>query len=313
LLLYVLKRLIFAIPTLLGAVTLVFFLVHLVPGDPVELILGDFYSQEVYATMTERLGLDKPLHVQYWNYMKGLLTGDLGTSYRTNQDVMKVILSQFPYTIHLALAALLISVVIGIPTGVIAAAKRNQWPDYVGMFSALFAVSMPGFWLGVVLLIVFSLKLGWFPAIGVGDSSDLSSLLKHLILPAMALGARSAALIARTTRSSVLEVLNEDYVRTARAKGIDERVVLVRHALRNALIPIVTLLGMDLGRLLGGTTITEIVFSRAGIGHILIEAVLQRDYPQVQLSLTFFVAMIILGNLAADVAYSFVDPRIRYD
>jgi glutathione transport system permease protein len=287
--------------------------VHFIPGDPVELILGDFYSDEVYQEMTERLGLDKPLHVQYWNYMKGLLTGNFGKSFRSNRDVIEVLMAQFPYTVHLALTALIISAVLGIPTGVVAAVHRNRWPDHLGMLSAGLAVSLPGFALGIILLLIFSLRLGWFPAIGVGDPGDPVDIIMHLVLPAATLGARSAALIARTTRSSVLEVLEEDYVRTARAKGLAEQIVLFRHALRNALIPVVTLMGIDLGRLLSGTTITEIVFSRAGIGHLLVEAVLSRDYPQVQISLTFYVAMIVLGSLVADVLYSLVDPRIRYD
>ena len=309
---YIFRRLLSAIPTLLGAITLVFFLIHLVPGDPVRLILGDFYTPDVYEAMSRRLGLDKPLLVQYLNYMKGVFTGDLGTSYRTNQGVIKVILDQFPFSIELAFAAIIVSVVTGIPIGLISAFKRNTWPDYVGMVGALFFVSMPGFWLGVVLMLIFSLQVDWFPAIGVGDTSSVSSLLMHLALPAVTLGSRQAALIARTTRSSVLEVLNEDYVRTARAKGLPERAVRVTHALRNAMIPIVTVIGMDIGILLGGTTIIEIVFGRAGIGHIMIDAVLGRDYPQVQASLTFFVAIIIVSSLITDIIYTIVDPRIRY-
>ena len=310
---HVLNRLLIVFPTLLGALTLIFLFVHILPGDPVRLMLGDSYTVEAGEIITQQLGLDKPLYEQYWNYIKGLATGNLGISFRTNRNVMEVVLDQFPFTVSLALASLVVSIIIGIPAGITAAVKRNQWPDYIGMLIALFAISMPSFWFGIVLLVLFSLNLGWFPTIGVGETSSLPSLLHHLALPAIALGARSAALIARTTRSSILEVLNEDYIRTGRAKGLRERVVLYRHAFRNALIPVITILGIDMGRLLGGSTIVEIVFSRAGIGQVLIRSVLDRDYPQVQATLAFYVVLVIFSNLLADLGYSFADPRIRYE
>jgi len=305
-------RMMSIIPTLFGALTLIFFIVHLIPGDPVAVMLGSNYSPAAYEATRHQLGLDRPLLTQYTTYLGRIFTGNFGDSFRTKQPIVTGIVDQFPFTMQLAIGALLISMVIGIPAGAIAATHRNRLPDQLSMVVALIGICTPAFWLGVVLIYVFSVKLDLLPSIGAAGFDQPGKMVQSLILPCVTLGAVEAAILARITRASLLEVLSQDYVRTARAKGLSGRAVLFRHALRNALIPVITVLTLELGQLLAGSAIVEIVFSRPGVGHLLIDAVLARDYPQVQATLLFFVVLISLATLLGDLLYGFIDPRIHY-
>lgn len=313
---YVITRLLIAIPTLLGAFTLIFLSTRLVPGDPVLLIMEENYSrgsaEETYAIVERQLGLDRPIWEQYFVSLGGALQGDFGTSFQNNRPVSVNITDQAMDTLRLAFASMLVSALIGIPAGVIAAIRRNRWPDLVATVGALIALCAPGFWLGILLLLLFSLKLELLPTFGVGEAGDPVSITKHLILPSIALGAAGAGLIARVTRSAMLEVLSHDFVRTARAKGLVERVVVMRHGFRNALIPVVTIFGLEAITLLSGTVVTERVFARRGLGNLLVDAVLTRDYPQIQAILILFVCIAVVVNIIIDVVYALVDPRIRY-
>jgi ABC-type dipeptide/oligopeptide/nickel transport system permease component len=310
---HVVRRLLAAIPTLIGGVTFIFLAVNLIPGDPVALFLENYFSADAYEAIAARLGLDQPLPVRYLRYMGDLARGDLGTSFRTGRSVLGDIIAQFPYTLALTVAGLSLAVLLGVGIGIISATRRNQWPDQVSMVLSLMAVSTPSFWFGILLMMLFAVRLRWLPAIGGGSFDDPVGLLSFLVLPAFAIGTRSAALIARLTRSSLLDCLGQDYVRTARSKGLTERVVIFRHAFRNALIPVITVVTLDLGHMLGGAAIIEKVFSRPGIGKLLVDGVLARDYPQVQGTMIFFMIMVLITNLLADLAYTMADPRIRYD
>lgn len=310
---YVLRRLILALPTLLGGVTVIFLAINIIPGDPAALFLEDYFTGEAYDALVVKMGLDQPLHIRYIRYLGDVLQGDLGYSFRSGRSVWLDIKSQFPYTLTLAICALIISTVIGILAGIISATQRNKWPDQLTMVLALGAVSMPSFWLAVLLILTFSVYMGLLPAIGGGEFGNPLSMLKYALLPAIAIGMRSAGLIARLTRSALLEVLGQDFVRTARAKGLSTPIVIVRHAIRNAMLPVITVVALNLGHMLGGATIVETVFNRPGIGKLLVDAVLTRDYPLVQGTMIFFMFMILLANLLADVAYAVADPRIRYD
>lgn len=310
---FILRRLAFAIPTLLVGMTLVFFAINIIPGDPAALMLGDYYTGEAYDALIVKMGLDRPLPERYLHFLADVLRGDLGTSLRSGRTVASDIAAQFPYTLTLALASLAIAVVIGVAVGIISAVARNRWPDQLAMLVALSSISTPSFFFGVLLILVFSVYLGWFPALGAGEFSEPGSLLQHLILPAFALGLRSAAMIARLTRSTVIDILNQDYIRTAQAKGLAQRTVLLNHALRNATLPLITIIGLDLGSLLGGTTIVEIVFNRPGMGKLLVDGVLNRDYSTVQGTIIFFMILVLLSNLLADIGYGLADPRIRFD
>jgi glutathione transport system permease protein len=310
---YLLRRCLALVPTLVGALTLIFLVVHLIPGDPVLVILGDRFSQDAYDALRQRLGLDQPLLTQYFTYLGHIATGNFGDSFRTKRSIIEDIAAQFPYTLQLAVGALVISLAIGIPAGLIAALHRNRLPDQISTIVALIGVCTPGFWLGVMLIYIFSIQLNLFPSIGAAGFDDPGRMLQTLVLPALTLGAAQAALVARIARSSLLEVLGQDYVRTARAKGLSPTTVLLRHALRNGLIPVVTVATLELGQLLAGSAIVEIVFSRPGLGHLLIDAVLARDYPQVQATLVFFVLMVTLATLLGDVLYPLIDPRVGYD
>lgn len=310
---FLIRRLLFAIPTLLGGLTFVFFAINVIPGDPAALILDEYFQGDAYDAMIVAMGLDQPLPVRYVNYIGDVIQGDLGNSFRSGRPVMADMLAQFPYTFTLAIASLIIGVILGITIGIISATTRNRWPDQLAMLFVLTSISSPTFFVGVILILIFAVHLGWLPALGGGTFSEPTTVLKALILPSFALGIRSAALIARLTRSAIIEVLNQDYVRTARAKGLAERVVLVRHTFRNALLPIITIVGIDLGNLLGGTAVIEIVFNRPGLGSLLVTGVTTRDYPMVQGTMLFFMLMVLLANLLADIGYGVADPRIRYD
>jgi len=302
---YLIRRLIILLPVLLGVVTLVFSFIHLIPGDPVVSMLGEQASAAEVQKLRSQLKLDQPLYIQYLQYLKGLFRGNLGTSLITEKPVLSIILSHYPATIILALSALLIALAISLPAGVISATHRDKKADHLARLFALLGLSMPNFWLGPMLIIIFSLKLNLFPVSGAGS-------LSHLVLPAITLGTALAAFLTRMTRSSMLEELSKDYIRTARAKGLSRRRIIYRHALKNALIPVVTLVGLQFGTLLTGAIITETIFSWPGIGRMTIQAIHQRDYPLVQGAILFISFSYILVNMLTDIAYAWLDPRIRY-
>ena len=304
---YVLRRFVAAVPTVILISILAFSMLHLVPGDPAEIFLGENRSTpELLARVRADMGLDRPLHVQYLSYMWGALRGNLGRSLNNNQPVLGEIANRLPSTLELTLAALAIGIVIGLGLGILSAVRHNTWIDSLSMVIALLGVSMPVFWSSLLLIFFFSVKLQWFPAIGQGG-------LERLVLPAFALGLISSATLARLVRSSMLEVLSQDYVRTAVAKGVRQRSVVFVHALKNAIIPTITVLGIQFGQLLSGAVITETIFSRLGIGRLYVESLLNKDFPVVQ-ALTLLIAVFyVVINLLVDISYSFVDPRIRYE
>jgi len=303
---YLAGRLLQTIPTLFLVTVAVFLMLHLTPGDPAEVFLGDKRSSpELLEKVRADMGLNRPLHVQYLSYMAAALRGDLGRSLQTNVPVMEQILNRLPWTIELAAAALLIASVIGITVGIIAALKHNTIIDTLAMALALVGISMPVYWSSLLLILLFAVQLRALPAIGQGG-------LARLVLPATALALVSAGALARMVRSSMLEVLHQDFVLTARAKGLGQGLVLRRHVLRNALIPVVTIMGLMLGNMLSGAVITETIFARLGLGQKYVEAVLQKDFTMVQGTTLFIASMYVLGNIVVDVVYGFIDPRIRY-
>jgi peptide/nickel transport system permease protein len=304
---YVRTRLTLAIPVLLGVSIAVFAMLRLLPGDPAQIMLAESgASAERVAALRQQLGLDDPLPVQYWRFLTGALRGDLGRSIQSNRPVTQEIAGQLPSTIELTLAAMVVAVGIGIPLGLLAATRHNGPLDYGAMALALVGVSMPSFWLGVLLILFFSLRLGWLPATGQGG-------LERLVLPAFTLGFGAAAIIARLVRSSVLEVLRHEYVMTARAKGLGPRVVLLRHALKNALIPVVTIVGLQFGALLAGTVVIETVFSRPGVGRMVVNAILVKDFPVAQGAILIIATTYVLANLLVDLLYAWLDPRVHYE
>jgi peptide/nickel transport system permease protein len=303
---YVLKRVVLALPVLLGVSVVVFVAIRLIPGDPAQLMAGQAATQEVVQQIRQSLGLDQPVPVQYLYFLRNVVRGDLGRSLFNGAPVVEELAQRFPRTVRLALASIAVASLIGIPAGILAATRRSTWVDTTVMLVALAGVSVPVFWLGLNLILLFSVRLQWFPSFGY-------ETWRHLVLPSLTLGAASAAIVARMTRSAMLEVLGQDYVRTARAKGLAERVVVNRHALRNALIPVVTVLGLQLGTLLSGAVLTETVFAWPGIGRLLVEAVLARDYPIIQGATLLIAATFVVLNVAVDVLYGLLDPRIRYE
>ena len=292
-------------PVLFGVTLAVFSMLFLVPGDPVKMMLAEFVtSPDQIAQMRAQLHLDEPLPQQYGRFVANALRGDLGTSIRSRRPVATEIAENIASTAQLALASMAVAVALGVPLGLLAALFRNTWLDVGSMVVALLGVSMPSFWLGLLMIFVFSLHLAWFPATGGGD-------LLHLVLPSLTLGTIASAIIARLTRSSMLEVLGQDYVRTARAKGLAWWGVVVRHALKNALIPIITIFGLQFGNLLAGAVIVETVFSRPGLGRLIVGGILAKDFPLVQGTVLFVAASYVMINVLVDIAYAFVDPRIR--
>jgi ABC-type dipeptide/oligopeptide/nickel transport system permease component len=304
---YALSRLGALIPAVLAVTVLVFLMLQLVPGDPAEIFLGEKRSTpELLAQVRHDMGLDRPLHVQYLSYMGDLLRGDMGTSLFNDQPVLGQIMTALPATLELALSALAISTALGVALGIVSALRHNTWIDSLSMTFALVGVSMPVFWLGLLLILVFSVQLKWFPPMGNGG-------IHRLVLPALALGLLNSATLARLVRSSMLDVLSEDYVRTARAKGLRERAVIIRHALRNALIPAVTVLGLQFGALLSGAVLTETIFARVGLGRMYVESILNKDITMIQ-GLTLILALaVMLTNILVDLSYAMLDPRIRYE
>ena len=307
----ILSRFLATLPTLLGVLIVVFLVVHLIPGDPVAAVLGDAATPEQVATTRRDLGLDRPFFAQFVEYIGRVTQGDLGTSIASRQSVSSQVAARLPSTVSLALAGVAFSVVLGIPLGILGATLRGRTVDFVALVVSTIGVAAPSFWVGILLSTLFAIKLGLLPATGGGTPGDPGSIILALILPATALGLSGMALVARMTRSSMLDVLNEDYVRTARAKGARERRVIYRHALRNAAIPIVTVIGLNFGHLLGGTIVMETVFARPGIGKLLLDAILGRDYPVVQ-GVTLVIAVsFVLVNMLTDIAYTILDPRLK--
>lgn len=307
----ILRKLLALPPTVLGVITLAFLMLRLTPGDPAEVILGDYATVESVAALRVKLGLDQPLHVQYVRYVSDFVQGDFGRSLQTGQPVLQEIRNVLPHTVRLAVASILVATLFGVPLGFLAAYYRNTLVDRVAMIVTLGGISTPIFVLGFLFLLTLSYRLSLFPLIGVGEEGDFVDIAHHLVLPALTLGLFTGAVIARVTRSSMIEVMNKDYIRTARGKGLPEVLVVGRHALRNALIAIVSVIGLQLAMLLGGTVITETVFSRQGIGKLLVDAILARDYPRVQGVVAVFVTMVIIVNIATDLFYSVLDPRVE--
>ena len=304
-LIFVARRVLAVVPVLFGVTLAVFSMLFLVPGDPVKMMLAEFVTNpDQIVQMRAQLHLDEPILQQYGRFVGSAVRGDLGTSIRSRRPVATEIAENVGSTAQLALASMAVAIGLGIPLGLVAALGRNSWLDVAAMGVALLGLAMPSFWLGLLLIFGFSLHLGWFPATGGGD-------LHHLVLPAVTLGMIAAAIIARLTRSSMLEVLGQDYVRTARAKGLAWSGVVVRHALKNALIPIVTIFGLQFGNLLAGAVIAETVFSRPGLGRLVVGGILAKDFPLVQGAVLFVAVAYVLINVLVDVAYALVDPRIR--
>ncbi|MCA1553950.1 MAG: ABC transporter permease [Chloroflexi bacterium] len=303
---YLARRLLATLPVLLAVSLLVFSMLHLVPGDPVKLMLSEFQtSPEQIERLRAQLHFDEPLPNQFGRFVWGALQGDLGTSIRSKRPVTQEIMDNLPSTLQLTLAGLLVAALIGTTLGIVAAVQHHSWLDAAAMAVALIGVSMPSFWLGLILIFVLSLNLRLFPATGGGD-------LNHLVMPALTLGLGASAILARLTRSSMLEVLRQEYVTTARAKGVREFWVIVKHALKNALIPMVTVFGLQFGQLLAGTVVIETVFSRPGIGRLIVDAILSKDFPLVQGVVLVVAVSYVIVNLIVDLMYAYLDPRIRY-
>ncbi len=327
------RRLIGAVPVLLGISFLIFMLMHIAPGDPVTLLLGDDATPADVARTRHEWGLDKPLLAQYWDFLARAVTGDFGRSLKFNESVTKLVAERLPATLELALASLIVAMLIAVPLGVYSAIKHNSWLDHTGMSVALIGVSLPNFWLGILLIYFLGGQLNWLPVAGrieyginvtsitglysidsliTGNFAAFWSVMKHLLMPAFTLGSALAAIVTRISRSSVLEVMRQDYVTTARAKGLSEKAVIWRHILRNALITIVTILGLQLGALLSGSVVTETVFSYPGIGDLLIQSISARDYKLTQVLILMFALTYFVVNLFVDFLYSWIDPRIRF-
>ena len=302
---YLIRRFLLALPVLLITAFLVFLALHLSPGDPVEVIVGPIAPPEVREAVRQKLGLDQPLPIQFFRYLSHVAQGDLGQSILNKRDVSELIAQKLPVTIELGATAFLLTYALGIPLGTIAALKRNSFLDWFTMIMALLGVSVPAFWLGLLLMYMFAVTLQLLPPTGYGE-------WRHLVLPALALGLPYVGRVARITRSAMLEVIGQDYIRTARAKGLRELGVVFRHALRNSLIPIISLMGLDFGYILGGSVVIEHVFARAGVGDMIVRSINSRDFPVLQGCMFVLTIGIILGNILADVAYVVVDPRIRH-
>jgi peptide/nickel transport system permease protein len=331
---YIIKRLLQIIPVVLGVTLITFALIHLAPGDPVITMVGQHATQLEIEEARAKLGLDQPMYIQYFIWLGNVLHGDLGRSIISHEQVTTEIASRFPNTIELAISAMIFAILIGVIAGIISATKQYSVADYSVMGIALFGISMPVFWLGIMLMMIFGVFLGWLPIGGridllipfhritgvmvfdsfiTGNGAALISVLTHLILPAIALGTIPMAFIARTTRSSMLEILRQDFIRTERAKGLSERKVIYKHAIRNAMVPVVTVIGLNFGLLLSGAILTETVFSWPGVGRLVVDAVYDRDYPLVIGCVLVFALVFVIVNLITDLLYTYIDPRIHYD
>ncbi|MDL2294236.1 ABC transporter permease [Ruminococcaceae bacterium OttesenSCG-928-D13] len=306
---YVLKRLLMMIPVLLGVTFLVYFILALSPGDPVRMILGEQASEESVQMLREELGLNDPIPVRYVRYLGGLLQGDLGTSYKNQLPVAPQVLERFPNTLILAMSGMLVALLVGTPLGILSAKKQYTLLDNATTVLGLVGVAMPTFWLGLLLVLLFSLHLGWFPSSGMGEG--IGPLLKSLVLPAATLGTSCTASVMRMTRSSMLEVLRQDYIDTARAKGLKEGYITLHHMLKNALVPIVTVAGLQFGMLLGGSALTETIFSWPGLGRFMVDSIKSKDMPMVLGSAVFLAVVYSVVNLLVDILYAYIDPRIK--
>jgi ABC-type dipeptide/oligopeptide/nickel transport system permease component len=303
---YILRRIVMLLPVLFGVTLVSFSLLHVVPGDPAEVLGGQEASKADIDRIRKEYGLDQPLVVQYARFVGNAVRGNLGISIQSRHPVRELLLQRLAFTLQLALASVLVAAALGLLAGIISSTRQYSFFDTASMLGALFGISMPIFWLGLLLILVFAANLQWLPSGGTGS-------IRHLILPAIALGSASAAVIARMTRASMLEVTRQDYIRTARATGYRERVIIFRHALKNAMIPVLTVFGLEFGSMLGGAVLTETVFSLPGIGRLLVEGIFARDYPVVQGAMILVASTFVLVNLLTDVAYAFFDPRIRYE
>ena len=306
---YIIRRIFMLIPILLGVATIVFALMFIVPGDPARLLMGQHGDEKTLAAIRHEMGLDKPVYVQYIRFIGKILKGDLGLSYRQKRPVAEIIWERFPATAKLAVASIILAVIVGITAGIIAAVFRNTVLDWLIMLFSLSGISMPVFWLGMMLILVFASGLGWFPVGGYGRSGDL----RHLFLPALTLASISTGYIARMMRSTMLEIIRKDYIRTARAKGLSEKTVILRHALRNAFIPVITIIGINFASLLGGAVATETVFAWPGLGRATVDAIRMRDVPVVEGCVIFLAFIFVIVNLLVDLSYAWLDPRIRFE
>jgi len=305
---YIIKRLIGAVPVILGVIAVVFILTTIVPGDPARLMMGQRGDPETIALIRKELGLDKPLWYQFIDFFRRALTFDLGKSYRNNMLVTRAIMERIPVTAKLAVFSMGIAVILGITFGIISAVKQYSLLDYGSMLVAMLGISAPSFWVGLLLILLFCVKLGWIPGTGTGNGE-----LIYYVLPSITLGVRPAALIARLTRSSMLEIIRQDYIRTARAKGLSERVVVLKHALRNAMIPVITIVGIQTAYFLSGAIVIEKLFSLPGIGRLSVEALINRDFPIIRGVILFMALLFVTINLLVDLSYPLFDPRIKYE
>jgi ABC-type dipeptide/oligopeptide/nickel transport system permease component len=310
---YVIHRILQSIPILIVVLTLVFMVVRVLPGDPAVAALGDYASEESVQALREKLGLNEPIWLQYIKFLGSLATGDLGVSAITGYPVAKQVVSVLPYTLELTFCAILFGYLVGVPLGISAAVHRNSFIDYFNRVFSLLGLSVPAFYLGIILILVFSIMFPIFPVVGGGEFWNPKDNLRHLVLPGLSLGLLMMAYVTRMTRSAILDVLREDYVRTAHAKGVIERLVLYKHVLRNALIPIVALGGLYAVVLIGSSVMVEIVFSRPGLGKLMVGAIKQRDYTTLQSVMVIYAVLVVVINLATDLIYGFIDPRIKYD
>jgi glutathione transport system permease protein len=309
---YIVRRLLLTVPTVLGTSLLVFLILHLVPGDPAIVIAGPTAPADVIANIRTQLGLDQPILLQYWRYLSSALHGDLGRSILSRRQVSDEVAGAFLNTLELVIAARVWSLLIGIPIGVLAAARRRSIFDKLSMVTALLGLSLPIFWIGLMAMWLFAVKLGWLPISGRGGPMWTAAGLQHLVLPALTLGGVQVPALARLTRSSLLEALNQDYVRTARAKGLAERLVVAKHALKNAMLPVVTVVGLQFAGLLGGAVVTETIFSWPGLGRLAVTAILTRDFPIVQGTILVSAVTFVTINVLTDFLYAVLDPRIKY-
>jgi ABC-type dipeptide/oligopeptide/nickel transport system permease component len=309
---YLATRLALTIPTFLAVLTLVFFVVRVIPGDPATAALGDYASQEAVEALRERMGLNDPLYIQYVRFLADLARGDLGTSMITGKEISDLVKQVLPYTLELTLSAIIVGALLGVPIGIYTARHANTLSDYFGRIASLAGLSVPAFYLGILIMLLFAIKLNLFPAVGGGDLHDFKDNMMHLALPSLSLGLIMTASVTRLTRSAMLNVLNEDYVRTARAKGLSERVVVFRHALRAALVPIVSIIGIWAANLIADSVLTETVFARPGLGKMLVGAIMQRDYTALQSIMVIYTGFVVVINLIVDLIYSMVDPRITH-
>lgn len=310
---YTIRRILIAISTLLIVLTIVFVLVRIAPGDPAEVRLGDYASKAGVEALREEMGLNDPMWLQYVRFLKGLVHGDFGRSMLNGKPISGDLKRALPYTLQLTFTGIIFGVILGVPLGVYTALRRNALPDYLGRTFSLVGLSFPTFYLGILLMLLFAVKLRLFPVVGGGDIHSLGDNLQHLFLPALTLGLIMTAYITRVARSSVLNVLSEDYVQTARSKGVKERVVIYKHVLKNALLPIIALIGVYSIVLIGGSVMVEIVFSRPGLGKMMIGAMKQRDYTTLQSVMVVYASFVVILNLLTDLTYGLVDPRIKYD